>query len=207
MPATIPNTFTGAATLNAAQLDTNFSSLASYTAAIPGTDLQSGSIPNAQLTNAFYDFSVNLQFTNPATTSIAALSTVLPCALYGLPELATATSYSVTSASYCCTNAGTAGSCQFHVEYGYFLANAWTSLIGGSAYIIAATTLTGGGGTVRVSGTPTITTTAIPGASGVTTKGFLALFITGTIDASFLNTMGNCLSVSLNLKRTGGLRS
>jgi hypothetical protein len=193
MPIIIPKIFVGQATLQAVDLDNDFSAVTAYSSAIPGSDIQAGTVDKAQLVQQYAEFNISLQ-----TPGAQAISTTQPRAVFGLPNLSNDTAaYLVLNGAYLCTAAGTSGTLTFHVEQGYFSAGAWVNKMGGTTYVVGATSLTGG--TPLQSGALTITTPAL--SMDAANPSFLGLFITGVLDNSALSNAKDFLCVSFSLKR------
>jgi hypothetical protein len=197
MPVTIPNTFVGQSTLQAADLDDNFTAIAAYSAAIPGNDIQAASISNAQLVNQYADLFIQLQFYGTQVIDAA-----LPRYIGVIPGIdSEVASYTVERATYFInvpTGAHTTPTLK--IEQGYYALGAWVQ-VGADIVNSVGPTIDalGYGSGALVVANATFTTQA----AAATQSGF-GLFVT---NKGAMLAIDDFVCITLKLKRTGGLRS
>jgi hypothetical protein len=191
MPATLPYTFTGQATLSPAQLDADLAALAAYTAAIQGTDIVAGTTPTAALVAQNVEFSVNMSMIKAQLLAAASATVVQMVA--GIPSNENGTPYTVQSITAFTSNRGTASSTLFDVVWGFVSAGVWAT----TTTIIQNAAMSG-------SGSAPLTGYYTPTGTAITTSNVNPLMIGVLITQYATNFLANAtdfFNVSLRLTR------
>jgi len=164
-------------------------------------------ITNAQLTNSHYEFLATFMFQaidDGGAADIATMrhSTTAPSMVIPLPTTAAGDgAYTVLSGSWFCSDVGDETE-DFTLTWGAYAAGAWSI----TQTLVAVANITGSGGAnTPGQGTITFAQTALA-ASDATQRG-LAINFPNAAAAGLMSTAGDFLSVSLKLRRDGGLRS
>lgn len=204
------NTYVAGATLTAAQLNSDNTTIAAkFNAGITTADLSaSAGIVNTQLANDDYEFVVHLQVkaheAAAGAWSAVVAHTTLPLAVVALPGSTTdGIAYTVLSASYACLDTGdVAQNTTYKVEWGAFTgaAGAWAA----TSTVISSNNITSTAAGGMLAGNASLNTTALTLVDA--NPRFLALFVTA-VGTNALDSQGAGLFVTLKLKRTSGLRA
>lgn len=112
-----------------------------------------------------------------------------------LPGISGDGSWTVSDASFYCSNSGTASG-SFKVEYGYLAAGVFTE---DGSDIIADTTITSDGASIAVGAACTINSSTL--AFSANSPHYLVLAVGGTLGTAVMGTVGSMLTVSLTLTR------